>query len=105
MSGSSGSRTGSGAAFASQASLGAVIRPKRVGGMGGSMPPGLGGTSIALRTVVAIQDLWYKNAVVYCLDVETYMDGNGDGVGDFEGLTRRIDYLAGLGVTCVWLQP
>jgi maltose alpha-D-glucosyltransferase / alpha-amylase len=52
-----------------------------------------------------IDDLWYKNAVIYCLDVETYVDGNGDGVGDFEGLTRRLDYLAGLGVTCIWLQP
>ena len=52
-----------------------------------------------------IDDLWYKNAVIYCLDVEKYDDGNGDGVGDFAGLTRRLAYLAGLGVTCVWLQP
>jgi maltose alpha-D-glucosyltransferase/alpha-amylase len=52
-----------------------------------------------------IDDLWYKNAVVYCLDVEKYVDGNGDGIGDFSGLTRRLDYLAGLGVTCIWLQP
>jgi maltose alpha-D-glucosyltransferase/alpha-amylase len=54
---------------------------------------------------VSIQDLWYKNAVVYCLDVEKYMDVDGDGVGDFHGLNRRLDYLAALGVTCVWLQP
>jgi maltose alpha-D-glucosyltransferase/alpha-amylase len=54
---------------------------------------------------MAIQDLWYKNAVVYCLDVETFMDASGDGIGDFEGLSRRLEYLAGLGVTCVWLQP
>ena len=52
-----------------------------------------------------IEDLWYKNAVIYCLDVEKYMDADGDGCGDFEGLRRRLDYLAGLGVTCVWLQP
>ena len=52
-----------------------------------------------------IDDLWYKNAIIYCLDVEKYIDSNGDGVGDFEGLTRKLDYLAGLGVTCVWLQP
>ncbi len=52
-----------------------------------------------------IDDLWYKNAVIYCLDVEKYVDANGDGVGDFAGLTRRLDYLAGLGVTCIWLQP
>ena len=43
-------------------------------------------------------DLWWKNAVFYCLDVETFRDGNGDGVGDFLGLADRIDYLAGLGV-------
>ena len=52
-----------------------------------------------------IDDLWYKNAVIYCLDVGTFMDANGDGVGDFEGLSRRIEYLAGLGVTCIWLIP
>ena len=50
-------------------------------------------------------DLWYKNAIIYCLDVEKYLDTDGDGVGDFGGLTERLDYLAGLGVTCVWLQP
>ncbi|MET9925163.1 MULTISPECIES: alpha-amylase family protein [unclassified Streptomyces] len=50
-------------------------------------------------------DLWWKNAVVYCLDVETYQDGNGDGTGDFAGLTQRIDHLVRLGVTCVWLMP
>ncbi|BFL63942.1 Trehalose synthase [Roseomonas mucosa] len=52
-----------------------------------------------------IDDLWYKNAVIYCLSVGTYMDANGDGVGDFEGLTRRLDYLQGLGITTVWLMP
>src|SRR5690606_18107196 len=50
-------------------------------------------------------DLWWKNAVFYCLDVETFQDSNGDGTGDFRGLTDRIDYLAGLGVTCIWLMP
>jgi trehalose synthase len=50
-------------------------------------------------------DLWWKNAIVYCLDVETFLDSDGDGVGDFEGLIRQIDYLAGLGVTCLWLMP
>ena len=52
-----------------------------------------------------IKDLWYKNAVVYCVHVGAYMDANGDGIGDFEGLMRRLDYLAGLGVTCIWLMP
>jgi trehalose synthase len=50
-------------------------------------------------------DLWWKTAVVYCLDVETYADGNGDGCGDFRGLIQNIDHLARLGVTCLWLMP
>ena len=50
-------------------------------------------------------DLWYKNAVIYCLDVETFMDSNGDGVGDFQGLADRLDHIEDLGATCVWLLP
>ncbi|HEY8579348.1 MAG TPA: alpha-amylase family protein [Beijerinckiaceae bacterium] len=50
-------------------------------------------------------DLWYKNAVVYCLDVETFRDSNGDGVGDFQGLTDRLDHIEALGCDCVWLLP
>jgi hypothetical protein len=52
-----------------------------------------------------ISDLWYKNAILYNCDVRTYMDSNGDGVGDFEGLKRRLDYLHGLGITALWLMP
>jgi maltose alpha-D-glucosyltransferase/alpha-amylase len=52
-----------------------------------------------------ISDLWYKNAIIYCLSVGTYMDANGDGVGDFRGLARRLDYLHGLGITAIWLMP
>jgi maltose alpha-D-glucosyltransferase / alpha-amylase len=52
-----------------------------------------------------INDLWYKNAVIYCLSVSTYMDANGDGIGDFQGLMRRLDYLQGIGVTAIWLMP
>ncbi len=50
-------------------------------------------------------DLWWKTAVIYCLDVETFMDWNDDGVGDFQGVAERLDYLADLGVTCLWLMP
>ena len=50
-------------------------------------------------------DLWWKNAVIYCLDVETFMDWDGDGTGDFQGLAQRLDHLAELGVTCLWLMP
>jgi trehalose synthase len=53
----------------------------------------------------ATSDLWWKNAVVYCLDIETFFDGDGDGCGDLVGLTERLDYLAGIGVRCLWLMP
>src|SRR5215217_705098 len=52
-----------------------------------------------------INDLWYKNSVIYCLSVGTYMDANGDGIGDFAGLMRRLDYIHGLGVSAIWLMP
>jgi maltose alpha-D-glucosyltransferase / alpha-amylase len=52
-----------------------------------------------------INDLWYKNAVIYCLSVGTFMDANGDGIGDFQGLMRRLDYLHGLGIPALWLMP
>ncbi|HSJ45310.1 MAG TPA: alpha-amylase family protein, partial [Euzebyales bacterium] len=50
-------------------------------------------------------DLWWKHAVIYCLDVETFYDSDGDGIGDFAGLTQCVDYFAGVGVTCIWLMP
>ena len=52
-----------------------------------------------------IEDLWYKNTVIYSLDIETFMDSNGDGIGDFEGLMRRLDYLHSIGVETIWLAP
>ncbi|CAN5620669.1 alpha-amylase family protein [soil metagenome] len=50
-------------------------------------------------------DLWWKNAVFYCADIETFYDSNGDGFGDLQGMTDRIEYLSDLGVTCLWLMP
>lgn len=52
-----------------------------------------------------MQELWHKNAIVYTVDVESFADGNGDGVGDFVGLAGKLDYLSGLNINCVWLQP
>jgi maltose alpha-D-glucosyltransferase/alpha-amylase len=52
-----------------------------------------------------MNERWYKQAVIYCLDVETFQDSDGDGIGDFAGLTSRLDYLARLGVSCLWLSP
>jgi trehalose synthase len=50
-------------------------------------------------------DLWWKNAVFYCADIETFYDSDGDGTGDIRGMTDRIEYLGDLGVTCLWLMP
>jgi maltose alpha-D-glucosyltransferase/alpha-amylase len=50
-------------------------------------------------------DQWWKNGVMYCLDVETFLDTDGDGCGDMAGLVERIDYLAGIGVSTLWLMP
>ncbi|MBA3313970.1 MAG: trehalose synthase [Planctomycetaceae bacterium] len=52
-----------------------------------------------------IEDLWYKSTVIYSLDVKSFMDSDGDGTGDFEGLSRRLDYLKALGIGTVWLAP
>jgi maltose alpha-D-glucosyltransferase/alpha-amylase len=48
---------------------------------------------------------WFSNAIIYSLDVDTFFDSNEDGIGDFKGLTAKLDYLSGLGVTCLWLLP
>ena len=63
-------------------------------------------TSRAARSVVVGEDpLWYKDAVIYELHVRAFHDGNGDGIGDFVGLTQKLDYLVELGVTAIWLLP
>ncbi|MCY2687122.1 alpha-amylase family protein [Salinimicrobium sp. TH3] len=48
---------------------------------------------------------WYKNAVIYSLDVETFKDATGDGTGDFKGLKNALPFLSSLGITCIWLLP
>jgi maltose alpha-D-glucosyltransferase/alpha-amylase len=52
-----------------------------------------------------VESLWYKDAIFYELHVKAFRDGNGDGIGDFRGLTERLDYLEDLGVDCLWLLP
>ena len=49
--------------------------------------------------------LWYKDALIYQVHVRTFCDSNGDGIGDFPGLTSRLDYIARLGVSAIWLLP
>ncbi|MDQ6850400.1 MAG: alpha-amylase family protein [Actinomycetota bacterium] len=52
-----------------------------------------------------MSERWYKEAVIYCVEVDSFQDSNGDGCGDLRGLTSRLDYLARVGVTCLWLNP
>src|SRR5665213_149688 len=48
---------------------------------------------------------WYKDAIIYELHIKAFRDGNGDGIGDFEGLLQTLDYLQDLGITSIWLLP
>jgi maltose alpha-D-glucosyltransferase/alpha-amylase len=48
---------------------------------------------------------WYKQQVIYNLDVKVFKDSNGDGLGDFKGLTQKLGYLDSLGITTIWLAP
>ncbi len=56
-------------------------------------------------TGLAPDPLWYQDAVIYEVHVRAFQDSSGDGIGDFRGLTSRLDYLADLGVTAIWLLP
>ena len=49
--------------------------------------------------------LWYRDAVIYQLNVKAFFDTNGDGVGDFKGVTAKLDYVKELGVNTIWLMP
>jgi maltose alpha-D-glucosyltransferase/alpha-amylase len=70
-----------------------VTRPDRQGPLEG------------LGAGLASDPQWYRDAIIYELHVRAFSDGNGDGIGDFTGLTERLDYLADLGITAVWLLP
>ena len=49
--------------------------------------------------------LWYKDAVIYQLHVRAFHDSNSDGIGDFAGLTKKLDYIEELGATAIWVLP
>ncbi len=61
--------------------------------------------ALPLPALVAGDPLWFKDAVIYELHVKAYADGNGDGIGDFAGLTQRLDHVQSLGVDTIWLLP
>jgi maltose alpha-D-glucosyltransferase/alpha-amylase len=61
--------------------------------------------NIDVDASAADEGLWFKDAIIYQLHVKAFRDSNGDGVGDFAGLTERLDYLHDLGVTTLWLLP
>ncbi len=101
------------------------LRPSRPDGTGGAPVHGRAGRGSVVggRTRMTATDLhivgeppeglivaptstgWYKDAVIYEVHVRAFHDGNGDGVGDFRGLIDKLDYLAELGVTALWLLP
>src|SRR5438067_6074538 len=56
-------------------------------------------------TDTTVDPLWYKDAIIYELHVKTFCDSDGDGIGDFEGLIEKLDYLENLGITAIWLLP
>lgn len=61
---------------------------------------------IAKRTVSSEnRTFWYKDAIIYQTHVRSYQDSDGDGVGDFPGLKSRLDYIADLGISAIWLLP
>lgn len=57
------------------------------------------------KTILDDKLHWYKDAVIYELHIKAFCDGNGDGMGDFEGLLQKLDYLQDLGITAIWLLP
>ena len=61
--------------------------------------------SFLAAPTLADDPLWYKDAVIYEVHVRAFRDSNGDGIGDFKGLTEKLDYLRDLGVTTIWVLP
>ena len=57
------------------------------------------------NTEISADPLWYKDAVIYQLHVKAFYDSNGDGMGDFAGLTEKLDYVRDLGVNTIWVMP
>ena len=74
---------------------------ERVAGSGGAKPP----SDVEMQTTDSRDPLWYKDAVVYQAHVRAFFDSTNDGVGDFAGLTQKLEYLQSLGINTLWLLP
>src|SRR5260370_38402013 len=61
--------------------------------------------SAASSGLIVDDPLWYKDAVIYQLNVKSFLDSNDDGIGDFKGLTSKLEYIRDLGVNTIWLMP
>ncbi len=61
--------------------------------------------SSAIQAIPAVDAQWYKDAVIYQMHVRSFCDSDGDGIGDFQGLASKLDYVQELGVTAIWLMP
>ncbi len=73
---------------------------------GSSMAPSKPATELCTGDLPVVRNpQWYKDAVIYQIHVRAYHDANGDGIGDFQGLTEKLDYIQSLGVTAIWLLP
>src|SRR2546430_10503927 len=59
----------------------------------------------AAPTTLGDDPLWYKDAVIYELHVRSFKDSNDDGIGDFPGLIQKLDHIASLGATAIWILP
>ncbi len=63
-------------------------------------------TELAGATLAPIADpLWFKDAIIYQIHPKSFFDANNDGVGDFQGILDKLDYIADLGVTAIWMLP
>jgi maltose alpha-D-glucosyltransferase/alpha-amylase len=62
---------------------------------------------VAVKQILpdSAQAWWYKKAVIYNVDVEKYKDADGDGIGDFKGITEKLSYIDSLGFNTIWLAP
>ena len=71
-----------------------------------SASPDQAAATTSQASLPPIEDaLWYKDAVIYQIHIKSFFDSNNDGVGDFEGLLQKLDYIVDLGVTAIWMLP